>query len=42
MIHRQPLQRSDPGGRKPQVTVLGSLTVRPGPSQTCLMQRTDA
>jgi hypothetical protein len=42
MIDRKLLKRSDKGGRNPQTAAVGSLSGRPGPSEACLMQRTDA
>ena len=42
MIDREPLQRSDNSGRKPQIAAVGSLTGRPGLFGACLMQRLDA
>ena len=42
MTDRDPLQRSDNSGRKPQIATVANLTGRPGPSEACLMQRPDA
>jgi hypothetical protein len=41
MIDREPLERSDHSGRKPQIAAVGSPTGWPGPSEPCLMRRTD-
>lgn len=35
-------KRTQEARHKPQTAALGSATGRPGPSETCLMRRTDA
>jgi hypothetical protein len=42
MTDRDPLQRFDPSGRKPQIATVASLSGWPRPSHACLMQRPDA
>jgi Transposase DDE domain group 1 len=42
MTDREPLQRSDHSGRKPQITAVGGLWRRPRLFRACLMQRLDA